>query len=99
MQVKVNSKEIEWMKYPPGWYLTDVEYHVLWKNEETGATLVLLKVPEVSVHELPHTHPDANQLTFILSGEIITENGKTVTYGNGEYGFSARPKGRFMDHD
>ena len=94
MEIKINSKEIEWKKYPPNWYLTDVEYHVLWENEDTGATLILLKVPEGSVHELPHSHPDANQLAFILSGEIITEKGETVSYGDGDYGFSARQQGQ-----
>lgn len=94
MQIKINSREIDWKKYPPGWYLTDVEYNVLWKNEETGAMLILIKVPAGGVHELPHSHPDANQLAFILSGEIITEKGETITYGEGNYGFSARLKGQ-----
>lgn len=93
MQVNVNSKEVEWMKCPPGWYLTDVEYHTLWKNEETGAMLLLLKVPVGTVHELPHSHPDANQMVFILSGDVVMENGVAVSYGEGSYGFSFRPKG------
>lgn len=93
MGLKVNSKEVEWKKYPEGWYLTDIEYHILWKNKETRATLVLLKVPMGTVQELPHSHPDANQMSFMLSGEVVLENGDTISFGEDNYGFSLRLKG------
>ena len=59
---KVNVEEVEWETFPEGWYLTDVQYHILWKNEDTGAMFLLLKVPVGGVAELPHTHPQADQM-------------------------------------
>jgi hypothetical protein len=61
--------ELEWEDPPRGYYLTDVKQKVLWKNEETGATWVLLKFPPGIADKL-HTHPDANQFVYLLSGEI-----------------------------
>ena len=36
---------MEWEDAPKGYYLTDVKRKVLWVDEETGATWVLLKFP------------------------------------------------------
>jgi hypothetical protein len=90
--VKVNGQEIEWKKFPEGWYLTDVKYHLLWKNEDTGAMFLLVKIPVGGLHELHHTHPQANQMGFGLSGSMIRE-GMQVTTGEGNYNFWYFPKG------
>ena len=29
---KVKVEEVEWKSFPEGWYLTDVQYHVLWED-------------------------------------------------------------------
>jgi hypothetical protein len=91
--VQVNGKEIDWTPFPEGWYLTDVQYHVLWKNDDTGAMFVLVKIPEGGVFELPHTHPQADQMHFMLSGEGIRDDGKQMVFGEGQYSFGFRTKG------
>ena len=65
---------------------------MLWENEDTGAKFVLLKIPKGDVWELPHSHPQANQLAFVLSGEAVGEDGTRSSWGEGDYGFSYRPK-------
>ena len=89
--VEVNGKEIDWTPFPKGWFLTDVKYHILWKNEETGATFMLVNVPKGGIFELPHTHPQADQMGFALSGEGL-RNGKPMKFGEGLYTFGYRPK-------
>ena len=91
--VKINGQEVEWKKFPEGWYLTDVQYHVLWKNENTGAMFLLLKIPVGSVQELPHTHPQADQMGFLFTGEAIGDDGNLIVLGDGNYRFAYRPKG------
>ena len=70
----------------------NVQYHVLWENKDTGAKFVLLKIPKGGVWELPHSHPQANQAAFVLSGESVGEDGTRFSWGEGDYGFSYRPK-------
>ena len=89
----VNKEEIEWKPFPDGWYITDVKYHVLWENPETGATLVLIKIPKGSVWEFPHSHPRSNQMGVSLSGKTVNEDGSTVSWGENNYGFFYNPKG------
>ena len=90
--VKINGKDVEWKKFPEGWYLTDVQYHILWKNEDTGAMFILIKIPVGGIHELYHTHPKADQMIFGLSGSMIRD-GTTVTVGEGSYFFQYSAKG------
>ncbi len=90
--VNVNGQKVEWKQFPEGWYLTDVQYHVLWKNEDTGAMFVLIKVPLGGTHELPHTHPQADQMLFGLSGSMVRD-GRLVTAGEDNYIFGFNPKG------
>ena len=64
-----------------------VELMALHKNESTGGVVVLRKFK--SGHTIPaHTHPDANEWAYVLSGEW-DESG--VTYTNGALFFA--PKG------
>jgi quercetin dioxygenase-like cupin family protein len=65
----LNFNDIEWEDTPRGYYLSDVKQKVLWKDENTGATLVLVKFPE-GIADKIHSHPEANQITIGLSGEI-----------------------------
>ena len=91
--VKINGQEVEWKKFPDGWYLTDVQYHLLWKNEDTGAMFILIKIPKGGSHELYHMHPQADQMGFGLSGSMIRD-GTLMTAGEGNYTFGYRPKGK-----
>ena len=72
---------MEWEDAPKGYYLTDVKRKVLWVDEETGATWVLLKFPP-GIGDKLHTHPQANQMVFGLSGEMKRPDG-TLAKSNG----------------
>lgn len=61
--------DIEWEDTPRGYYLSDVKQKVLWKDENTDATLALVKFPE-GIADKIHSHPEANQITIGLSGEV-----------------------------
>jgi hypothetical protein len=91
--VNINGKDVHWTPFPEGWFLTDVKYHVLWKNNDTGATFMLVKIPVGGVFEFPHTHPRANQMGFPLSGEAEREDGGKTIFGEGKHNFSYRTKG------
>ena len=70
-------EELEWEDPPRGYYLSNVKQKLLWKNEETGATWVLMKFPKGVADKL-HTHPEANQFFFPLSGEVEMEDGRIL---------------------
>jgi hypothetical protein len=93
MAIHVNNEDIEWEDMPEGFYLTDVKQHVLWKDEDSGAHFALVKFPLGSVHELPHTHPQASHWMFILSGAIERPDGTQVTWSENNYSLSHRPQG------
>ena len=65
----LNFKDIEWQDAPRGYYLTNVKQKTLWEDKKTGATLALIKFPP-GVADKMHSHPDANQITIGLSGEV-----------------------------
>jgi quercetin dioxygenase-like cupin family protein len=65
----LNFKDIEWDDTPRGYYLTEVKQKVLWEDMKTGATLALVKFPE-GVADKIHSHPNANQMTIGLTGEV-----------------------------
>ena len=73
----VDAKTLEWEEPPRGYYLTDVKQKVLWEDEKTGAMVVLLKFPP-GVADKVHSHPEANQFVFGLSGEIEIDGGSTA---------------------
>jgi quercetin dioxygenase-like cupin family protein len=70
----VDSKEMPWEDAPEGFYFTDVKQKTLWVNEETGATMVLMKFP-VGLADDVHSHPEANQFMFGLKGEVELPSG------------------------
>lgn len=77
----VNPNGLEWEDPPKGYYLTDVKQKVLWKDEETGASWVLMKWP-IGVLDRKHSHPGANQYTFALEGEVELPDGTKVPAKN-----------------
>jgi hypothetical protein len=74
MPYNVRFEDVEWEDAPRGYYLTDVKQKTLWKNEETGAIIALVKFPPGIADKL-HTHPEANQIAIGLSGAINTPKG------------------------
>jgi len=74
----VNSKELKWEDPPRGYYLTDVKQKVLWEDEDTGATMALIKFPE-GISDKIHSHPEANQYCLGLSGEAMLTAGKVTS--------------------
>lgn len=77
------AKDRQWQPGPyPG-----VELLVLHKNETTGGVVVLRKFHR-GVTVPAHTHPQANESVYVLSGEW-EESG--VTYTTGSFFFA--PKG------
>ncbi|OGD57949.1 hypothetical protein A3K78_04890 [Candidatus Bathyarchaeota archaeon RBG_13_52_12] len=89
--VKVNGKDVEWKRAPN--FVSNVQRQVLWKDEKTGATFAILKIPEgVYLEQVPHSHPHSNQFTFRLSGEIELPNGTHIAVSEDDYGFDYCPK-------
>ena len=56
----VDPGKLEWYDPPRGYYLSEVKEKVLWRDEETGAKIAMVKAP-VGVMDRRHTHPEANQ--------------------------------------
>jgi hypothetical protein len=69
--------KMEWEDPPRGYYLTDVKQKTLHIDVETGATWALLRFPP-GVADKMHTHPEAKQLCFLLSGELEEPNGSLL---------------------
>jgi len=78
----VLSKDMAWQ---PGPY-AGVELLILHRNAETGGVTVLRKF-KAGVTVPAHTHPEANESAFVLSGEW-EESG--VTYTAGTFFFAPR---------
>jgi mannose-6-phosphate isomerase-like protein (cupin superfamily) len=70
----LNFKDIKWEDAPRGYYLTHVQQSTLWEDNKTGATLALMKFPK-GVADKIHSHPEANQITIGLTGEVEMPNG------------------------
>ena len=88
--IKINREELEWERHPD--HLNEVYRHVLWKNEKTGAKIVLIRIEKGELIEQPaHSHPHANQYTIQLSGLVQLPDGNEVSYGEGDYGFQFYP--------
>jgi len=73
----LNLKDIDWENPTRGYYLTEVKEKILWEDKNTGATLVLLRLPE-GIADKPHSHSEANQIAIGLSGEIEAAPGGAV---------------------
>ena len=90
--VKVGGKEVNWEKAPN--FVNNVQRKILWRDEETGATFAILRIPKgVLVDDIPHNHPNANQFTFRLSGEAEFPDGSRLSLPEDEYDFNFCPKG------
>jgi quercetin dioxygenase-like cupin family protein len=94
MPTNVRFEDIEWKNAPRGYYLTDVKQKTLWVNEETGATLALIKFPPGIADKL-HTHPNANQIVYGITGEIRTPKGIMIPDGKN---VNITPKGEVHGH-
>ena len=70
----LDSKKVDWEDPPRGYYLTDVKQKVLWTDEKTGAMMTLIKFP-VGVADQIHSHPEANQFCYGISGEFEGQDG------------------------
>jgi len=89
--VKVNGKEVEWERAPN--FVNDVQRHILWKDEQTGAMFAILRIQKGEyIEQLPHSHPHANQFTLRLSGEMELPDGTHTSFSEGEYGFGYVPR-------
>ena len=90
--VKVNGKDVEWERAPN--FVNNIQRKVLWKDEQTGASFAILRIPKgaYSLEQAPHSHPYANQFTFRLSGEIELPDGTRIAVSEGDYGFDYCPK-------
>ena len=73
----MDTSKMEWSDPPRGYYQTEVKQKVLYKNEETGALMSLLKFP-VGLGDDLHSHPEANQHAFWLDGELMDDENKRV---------------------
>jgi quercetin dioxygenase-like cupin family protein len=71
---RVDADTLEWEEPPRGYYLTDVKQKVLWEDEKTGAIVALVKFPP-GIADKVHSHPEANQFLYGLSGEIELRDG------------------------
>ena len=92
MTVIVNGRPIEWQDTPPGLYITPVKEHILWQDKQTGAKVVLRKIPKGEIHEYRHRHPHANHWGLMLSGEVVFPDGTHVTCSEHSYDFSYFPQ-------
>ena len=72
--VTIDTNELEWSGPSRGYYKTDVKQKVLYRDEETGALLALVKFPKGLADDI-HSHPKANQHVFWLKGEMINDDG------------------------
>ena len=89
--IKINGKEVEWERAPN--FVNDVQRHVLWKDERTGAMFAILRSQKGEyIEQPPHSHPHANQFTLRLSGKMVLPNGTQSSFKEGEYGFGYCPK-------
>ncbi len=69
--------------------LKGIAEKMLWRNEETGASIALIKFAKGAGIPAPHYHP-SNQFMFCLSGRYeYTSTGVVLTAGS----FYCNPKG------
>jgi hypothetical protein len=92
--VKVNSKEIEWERAPN--FANNVLRKILWNDEKTGALFAIYRVPKgfYQIEQPPHSHSDANQIRFNISGEMELANGDVRSFSEDDYGFNYCPKNK-----
>ncbi len=92
--MKINGKEVKWEDGPKGDFWTDIKVHTIWKDEQTGANLQLLKAP---VSDTPpmgaHMHPEANEWSYYLAGEGEMPDGTRMTISADNTVFAFNQKG------
>ncbi len=84
-EILLQSADMEWRpKSLPGLY-----EKMLWRNEETGASIALIKFEKGTSIPKPHSHA-SNQFMFCFSGRYeYTSTGVTLVPGS----FYCNPKG------
>lgn len=84
-EILLQSADLEWRpKSLPGLY-----EKMLWRNEETGASIAMIKFEKGSSIPKPHSHA-SNQFMFCFSGRYeYTATGVTLVAGS----FYCNPKG------
>lgn len=85
----VNTQKIPWQDAPSDLYLTPVKEKILWQNPDTGAMIVINKIP-TGLTDSPHIHPDSNVMAYIFSGEQELPDGTRFSVDGI---FNCRPKG------
>lgn len=84
-EILIQSTDMPWREKS----LKGVHEKMLWRNEETGASIALIKFDKGSGIPSPHYHA-SNQFMFCLSGRYeYTSTGVTLTPG----AFYCNPKG------
>lgn len=84
-EILIQSNDVDWRpKSLPGLY-----EKMLWRNDETGASIALIKFEKGASIPKPHSHA-SNQFMFCLSGKYeYTKTGVTLVTGS----FYCNPKG------
>jgi quercetin dioxygenase-like cupin family protein len=72
------ADDMDWEDAPKGSFLTPAKRKVLWKDEATGAELILAKV-STGLAESLHYHPHATEWVYGLSGECELPNGMRLS--------------------
>ena len=84
-EILIRSDEIAWREKS----LKGVHEKMLWRNEETGASIALIRFDKVAGIPQPHLHA-SNQFMYCLKGKYeYTRTGVTLTAGS----FYWNPKG------
>lgn len=84
-EVLLHPGDMEWMEKS----LAGLSHKLLWRNEETGASIALIRFEEGAGVPEPHVH-SSNQFMFCLSGRYrYIPTGTTLTPGD----FYWNPKG------
>ena len=84
-EILIQSESVAWREKS----LKGIHEKMLWRNEETGASIALIKFDKGASIPEPHMHA-ANQFMFCLKGKYAyTRTGVTLTAGS----FYWNPKG------
>ena len=76
------AKDKQWQAGP----YDGVELMILHKNEQTGGVTVLRKF-KAGTHIPAHTHPQANEFVYVLSGEWVEDE---TEFSTGAFFFAPR---------
>jgi len=86
----IDPEKLEWQRSPvPG-----VRFKLLFKKEETGASITLTHFPKGAGVSNPHLHP-ANQFMYVLKGKLSYPgmvSGREISISTRRTLFTARPR-------